>query len=497
MLMSQVYICSRTWDNKPTAFEYRLKLCIVSGDLQVMVDAPFFDDERPHDSDADAQSSSGHTRSLLAAEGYDDGGMRHELLGQYECVSIILASGIEDVEPQECEYVSVCTSFFLVCSTSVCMSLTLHTQANPSLSPPNNHRYIEIMLGPHGHYLMTGFSGAGDDSTVDTGMVFESPPETKIDLVKGRWSCKASIPFFYLPAPGDDPRDPLSLIWALNYCGMHDKNSEKDGRQYLSLVHLPGSGPNLHQLHHFAPLVLSDAASQRLRSISRASVSMKSIAQDALALNDSASGFTPDVLKKDLLARGVTSAGDDEDDGGEGANESVDSILTRFMAAHDSETKDLLIQLFPEEKHLKILFSQNLQKNEKIVMIGKYWKRKGWSHKRCILMLTTLGKLMYFDSTAPYTFRGSIVWKMTRPVRVLKLSDVRFDVELADCSRTYHFYDEEGTGTDKWVQVITQVNSSRRTYMRESLGVYDADVIEAVERRKRDIKRRKGNCNIL
>jgi len=457
--MSQVYVCRRTWNNKPTAFEYRLKLCIVSGDLQVMVDAPYFGDEEPRAADA---GSGVHQFMGSPGEGPRDGGLRHERLGQHECVSIILASGIDGVEPQDCEY-------------------------------------IEIMLGPHGHYLMTGFSGSDqggdDDGMMDANMAFEQSPETRIDAAKGRWSCKASIPFFYLPAPGDDPTDPLSLIWALNFCGVHDKINEPDGRQYLSLVHLPGQQPNLHQLHRFAPLVLSDAASQRLRSISRASISMKSTTQDALAAHDDV--LTPNVLKQDLKARGVTGVGDDEGDQAEYAIQSVDSILARFMGAHDSETKDLLIQLFQNAENLKSLSSQNLQKNENIVMVGRYWKRKGWSHRRCILMLTTLGKLIYFDAAHPYTFHGTIVWKMTRPVRAIKTADMRFDIELADCSRTYHFYDEGGMGTDKWIQVIAQVNASRRAYMRESLGVYDADVIEAVERRKRNNMRRKGNCNIL
>ena len=136
-----------------------------------------------------------------------------------------------------------------------------------------------------------------------------------------------------------------------------------------------------------------------------------------------------------------------------------------------------------------------MQQSEEIVLIGKYWKRKGWSHRRCLLLLTTLGKLMYFDAKPPYTFRGTILWTLTRPLRPIKVMDERFDIELADSSRTYHFYDEQGHGCDKWLEVISQINASRRSYLRLNMGEYDADVLEAMARRKK--KRKETACYIL
>eukprot|EP00605_Chrysophyceae_sp_TOSAG23-4_P002181 GSChrysophyteH1.ASY1.ANO1.2411.1 assembled CDS len=112
-------------------------------------------------------------------------------------------------------------------------------------------------------------------------------------------------------------------------------------------------------------------------------------------------------------------------------------------------------------------------------------------------MLTTLGKLMYFDAKSPYTYRGDIEWKMTRPVRPIQLVDVRFDLELADGSRRYHFYDAEGHGTEKWIQAISQINGARQRYLEENNVRYDEDVLEAISRRKKKKIATKKGCNIL
>ena len=79
--------------------------------------------------------------------------------------------------------------------------------------------------------------------------------------------------------------------------------------------------------------------------------------------------------------------------------------------------------------------------------------------------------------------------------RTIKVMDERFDIELADSSRTYHFYDEQGHGCDKWLEVISQINASRRSYLRLNMGEYDADVLEAMARRKK--KRKETACYIL
>jgi hypothetical protein len=516
--MSSNFATNQRWDGTKVAHEYKLKLCVVQGDLQILLDAPFFDDEKPNDEDC----INDDTIELIP--------LRHPNLLQHECAAIHIASGLSGLEPEECEF-------------------------------------IEIVLGPHGHYFMKGFSGQGDDM-VDTNMTFEQPPEIEIDNINHRWCVKASIPFFYLPAPGDDPNDNLALIWNLNFIGVHNviaptspppspmpKSSQPDtgsqginnnnnnnnnnsssgngnAREYISLVKLPGNKIDFYQLNEFASLILSDAQSQRLRSISRASVSMKSTAaQRAIddAFNDEAffkpkhtigNGYGNDSSYASAQAADAHAANinilqkkekknDDTDMGlnnneeeqlelelKNAENETVEQILTRFLLKYKNDTDQQLKILIPDAKYMKLLFSQNVQKNEQIILVGKYWKRKGWSHNKCILILTTLGKLMYFDSTPPYTFRGNIDWKLTRPLRPIEIvRNVRFDIELADCSRTYHFYDEEGYGVSKWLNVIKQVNVSRRAYLIDSLGQYDADVMEAMSRRAK--KKNDYKCNIL
>ncbi len=444
--MSQAYATQRTWTGaERVGAEYKLKMCVVSGDLQILVDAPYFGDPEPRPEDATFGSSSEY------GEEVEDIGLRHEMLGQHECVAIFIASGIDNQHPEECEY-------------------------------------IEILLGPHGHYCLTGYAHQGDEN-MDTKMAFDQAPTMEIDRKAGRWTGKASLPFYYLPAPGDDPADPLALIWALNFCGLHDKKDEADGREYISLVRLPGQFPNLHQLRYFAPLVLSDASSQRLRSISRASVSAKSVAVHELAVDAS---FSPSQFLElnDAGFVGISCLAADA----AGVDEAT--VTERFRAKYEEETTEQMARMMPQ-KYFKSICAQNMQPGETIVMCGKYWKRKGWSHRRCILLLTTRGSLLYFDSQAPFTFRGRIKWKMTRPVRPMKTTDVRFDIELADCSRTYHFYDEEGYGVDKWMDVISCVNSSRRKYLRENLGEYDADVLEAMALRERRKKAATAVCLLL
>lgn len=448
--MSRGFEIREDWEGKASKLHYKLKLSIVAGDLQLYIDAPYFADTVPSNEDCDDEYST-YARSTG-----EECGLRHVLLGAYECVSLFIASGIEDV-------------------------------------PAESREYIEIILGPHGHYLITGYSGEGDENC-DMNMLFEVQPESTIDLTTNRWSVKASIPFFFLPGPGEDPNDDLSLNWLVNFCAVHDMVNTVEGREYLSLVKLPGAIPNFHQLNTFVPLVLSDASSQRLRSMSRASVSMKSVYSNPFGVGAGVGeggahlGLdTPSKLQNELNSSIADYVGLER------PKRSIIEVLGTFKTIHANSTRDLLAGMM-SEKDLKAICAQQLQPGEEIVLCGKYWKRKGWAHRRCLLILTSLPKLIYLDAKAPFTYRGCIDWKMTRPLRPVKTMEERFDVELADGSRIYHFYDDENCGVDKWMDVISEVNSSWKAYLSESLGEYDADVLAAMRVRG---KKKDGACFIL
>jgi len=438
-----VYSIEKCWDGTETEHNYKLKLSIVSGDLAFFVDAPFFNDAAPPEEDGDPYA-------VLARSAGEEVGKRHIQLAQYECVSIFIATGaVEDV-------------------------------------PLENQEYIEILLGPHGHYLISGFNGQGDESG-DQHMLFEVQPVVTINQEAKRWQVKASVPFFFLPAPGNDPNDALCLKWRFNFCAAHDLPGTVEGREYLSHATLLGNVPNFHQLVSFVPLLLSDASSQRLREISRASVSAKSVHESMLIsqqmMTGTASEFTPTRLIRDL---------------GNEKMEGVGEVLQRYQKLHEDNTK-ALVQKMMSEAEFVALCAQQMQPGEQVVICGKYWKRKGWSHRRCILILTSLPKLIYVDAKAPFTYRGKIDWKMTRPITPYKTSNERFDIELADSSRTYHFYDEENFGVNKWMGVISDINASWKAYLRDSLGEYDADVLDAMRRTKVRIANAKNasSCILL
>ena len=419
--MSVAFTIDHTWNGKKSSHLYKLKLSIVHGDLAFFLDAPFFDDPVPKRDES--------LISLVPQRNLDEN--RHTQLAQYECISVLIATGSHDV-------------------------------------PLESQEYIEVLLGPHGHYLITGYTGQGDEKG-DQSMLLEQRPQTLINRKLGRWSSKVSVPFFFLPAPGDDPNDALILKWKFNFCAVHDLPNTVEGREYLSHAKLKGTIPNFHQLQSFVELVLSDASSQRLRSISRASVSSKSVHDNSAIRNlNFDSEFTPNKLKRDLQ---------------NGKIEPVSEVLQRYKREYDVSTKQL-IQKLMTLKELEALCAQQMQPGEHIVMCGKFWKRDGWFYSRCILILTSLPKLIYVDHTAPFAYRGNLDWKMTRPVSVVQTTDERFNITLADCSKTFHFYDDSEFGVSRWVDVITDVNRSWKAYLVESLGQYDADVLAAMQRQK-------------
>lgn len=98
-------------------------------------------------------------------------------------------------------------------------------------------RYLEIELGPYGHYLVLRLKGVRQ--VEKTGLAMEY----KTEIYGGRWLGSACMPFSYLP-PGVD---------RANAYAMH---GEGEGRRYLAAFSVPGVVPDFHQPDYFREIEL-------------------------------------------------------------------------------------------------------------------------------------------------------------------------------------------------------------------------------------------------
>jgi hypothetical protein len=93
-------------------------------------------------------------------------------------------------------------------------------------------RYLEIELGPHGHYLVLEFKGRRN--VVRKGMEIRYETERLGD----RWRGAALVPLSYLP----------SQVSHANAYAIHGTG---EGRRYLAAFPVPGKGPDFHRLQLF------------------------------------------------------------------------------------------------------------------------------------------------------------------------------------------------------------------------------------------------------
>jgi len=427
-----------TGDALGSVDQYSLSMSIRKGDLELNIDAPFYDDAPPIVSN-----------TKIATMG----------LWDYELVEVFIASGAEGLGNKETPY-------------------------------------IEIGLGPRGHWYMLSFQGEQEWESRDETMVFERMPIVQIDREKMRWSARVFLPFFLLPEPGEDTQDALKLIWKMNFCAIHG-NGEK--RKYLShAAPLPGTRPNFHQLSSFVPLVLSDADSHRLRSMSRTFSASRQASADSGGSGGGGGGgggggsprnspSKTDSLVSELQRAVQTQQQQQKQqqqqqqgERGEGDAVSDDAVLPPLPPAPLSESiTETLSALRIKYQNQKVprkllagedvnkIFARHLHKDELMVIYGLMWKRKGWSHKHRILILTTKPRLLYIEPSGPNVYKGSIAWTMAAPISITKVNEHRFDIELADKSRVYHWFDDEFP-IDKWIDAIEQVNNCWASYLRRN-----------------------------
>ncbi len=98
-------------------------------------------------------------------------------------------------------------------------------------------RYLELELGPHGHYLVLELSGRR--KVASSGRRLEYSP--KID--QDRFHAHAKLPHEWLPPQCD----------RVNAFAIH---GEGQARSYLAWRGAPGPQPDFHRLELFGPLLL-------------------------------------------------------------------------------------------------------------------------------------------------------------------------------------------------------------------------------------------------
>lgn len=118
--------------------------------------------------------------------------------------------------------------------------------------------YLEIQVGPHGHYMVVSFDRQQHWETQNASITLETLPETKIDRQLGRWFSEVSIPSYLLPEPiCSFNLSEVTARWNVNFCAI---NGVGENRKYYSHASFPAAAaPNFHQLDYFVPLILSES----------------------------------------------------------------------------------------------------------------------------------------------------------------------------------------------------------------------------------------------
>jgi hypothetical protein len=269
--------------------------------------------------------------------------------------------------------------------------------------------YLQIEVGPYGHYRLGFFLEEGDFENVDTNIDFDNLPRTKIDYEKKRWKCEISVPSFLLPEPmcGED----LSVCWRVNAYAVF---GPLDNRQYLAYSTIPGPQINFHQLDYFQEIQLFETLEVRDqvdRTISIATEKFKSTKDSNMPPGAGAVG-NPTVFD---LTEHLRQALLEEESGDGGGDEEIKiDVIARQIRDRllKSNIPSELLEL--EEK-----YQRQIQADEFVILHDMIWKRKSLSFRRRKLILTSKPRLFYLDSNG--IFRGQIPWTMTKRLKLTKV----------------------------------------------------------------------------
>ncbi|MBR58752.1 MAG: hypothetical protein CMH54_12120 [Myxococcales bacterium] len=97
----------------------------------------------------------------------------------------------------------------------------------------DEERYLELEMGPHGHYLMLVLDGVRQ--VVGQPVVQDYTAQ----IVDGRWTGQARFAVGYLP----------SEPWTLNAYSIHGVGEQ---RVHQAMIPVPGDQPDFHRLDVFA-----------------------------------------------------------------------------------------------------------------------------------------------------------------------------------------------------------------------------------------------------
>jgi hypothetical protein len=469
--MAQTIQFGSAWDGKastiPSPYYAEFTLSATNGDLQVNFDSPFFGDPAPP---------------------FEKG--KVEGLHDYEVVELFI-SGF------------------------------------PYGSDEKDVPYLEIQLGPHGHYFISFFMREADWAGQDTSIEFIDPPIIDIMYTTKRWKAGIKIPSYYLPEPicGEN----YSVQWRINLCAIHaleinNNNNQVLTREYISYVNFPPSTtPNFHQLKYFTPIILYETL--EVRSLVDRT---KSIVHDKLSLTPTTKGnqttvfSLTDQLRNAVLTEGVQDSDHDyhnttthntnntnnnqtkklpalstidEDEISESRASTVPvSIHSTSMASTTINTtnttnttptnpqtmseapfptidevgkqiRDQLLRSNVQLTDLEEQFQRNILKDEFVILHSIVWKRRGFSYKKRKLILTSAPRLIYLTLEGEY--KGTIQWTMTKRIKVIVVNEEKFDITLDDNSRTYHFNDAL-LGSNVWIDALQQILIAQKQYLTAS-----------------------------
>lgn len=383
----------------------------------------------------------------------------------------------------------------------------------------SNVQYLEVCVGPHGHYSARMFSGEGKFDLCDNELQFPTP-KVMINTNEDCWNSEVRIPLSYVPEP-EYLHPQNALKWMINAFASHGGSGTDVCREVLALSPLTGSEVNCHQLACFVPIILRADVSNS-SGTGAVTTPMKTVFRRGSGVVQSAVNLN--LVDADSLSEGEGS--DDEDDGergGGGGNrargstegdgeDSENMRMYRILSGiaeeqdhdirasnaqtlrastggdgqgqsqrqRDSASGERGVRLpskdwytinrendpnapptlgsftaqYRGKTRLEPKFQRYMNDDEFPLLYALIWKRKGWSHKQRVLILTSKPRLFYLDEKGKY--KGTIPWTSAEQIKASKISSTQFDIAQGTSDRVYHFTDKE-TGADRWVELINSV----------------------------------------